>query len=119
LKFLHSQPGELAQFISGRALLMFSCDANGSGSKPMGLDRLDAYFAESNVLWGTAPKTFVYVGVRPPAGLTLPEAIRRAESERTGADFVPVGYQDGGVISVTKEKQEFQASAQPADWWKA
>jgi hypothetical protein len=98
---------------------MFSCDVNGNGSEPMGLDGLHVYFAESHLLWGLAPKRFIYVNDRPPpTGLTLREAVRLAERKGAGTEFVLAGYQDGGLISVSHDKQAFQTDAQPADWWR-
>jgi len=90
----------------------------GGGLKQMSPEDLDAYFSQSNLLWGLMPKTFVYVGIREPQGnLTLHKAIQDAEYAGNDASFLLVGYQDGGLISVSNRKLAFQAEAQPADWW--
>jgi hypothetical protein len=49
--------------------------------------------------------------------LPLKDAVLKIEASPANNHFLVVGYEDGGVISVSGTTLPFQINARPADWW--
>jgi hypothetical protein len=117
VRYLHKDVAPIKAFIAGRAFDLFECDALGQRTPwPASPDALDAYLADSEMLCGASPKHFYFAArAKTPHGFGLREAIERAESAE--GEVALCAYNDGGIISVTKETEEFQANAREASWW--
>jgi hypothetical protein len=48
--------------------------------------------------------------------LPLVEAVAHVEGKGTGSEFLLAGHPDGGLISVSRERQPFQ-QGDPISWW--
>lgn len=48
--------------------------------------------------------------------LPLVEAVAHVEGRGTGGEFLLTGHPDGGLISVSRERQPFQ-QGEPITWW--
>lgn len=49
--------------------------------------------------------------------LPLVEAVAHVEGTGTEGEFLIVGHPDGGLISVSRERQPFQQALDPITWW--
>jgi hypothetical protein len=108
----------MSEFAMSHGSSLFSCDVKGARDpEPRDMSALDRYLQESNALWGLGPKYFITIGRDPPPRLSLQKAVERVEANGSEDDAVVAAYQDGGLITITREKQAFQAGARPADWW--
>jgi hypothetical protein len=49
--------------------------------------------------------------------LPLVEAVAHIEARGTEGEFILAGHPDGGLISVSNGRLEFQAGMEPINWW--
>lgn len=119
-KFLHSEPGEIeamaALFREGWHILL--CSVAGPACRKVDHSALRTYFDETQRLWGLYPGEYLLAttGLRPK-DTSLAATMRYLQADHAGDVIALVGYNDGGVISLSHETLPTQQNAKPAEWW--
>jgi hypothetical protein len=85
------------------------------------LAEIAAYFhrAETPELAGTVLRNYFHINApHSTTPVSLNGAVEHVEAYGKPDEFLLVGYPDGGLISVSRQKLPFQENAAPADhWW--
>lgn len=137
MKFFHGEFSSIARFSLSQGLLVFEQDCEAMPvswwsplfhlplkrrparpPQPRGLGAAGAYFDEAEGYLGAAAISYLHFSALPPAGpLPLARAIAQVEGQGGPADFLLVGFNDGGAISVSRHLLPFQEHADPAGGW--
>ncbi len=119
-KFFHSDRQEVdvfEEFLKGDWLL-FDCRIDGSASQPVDTTAIQAYYQKTQSLWGGYPENYV-LAVRSelPAGTSLATIMEKLDHARRDEIIAFIGYNDGGLISLSSKLWPPQQGAKSADWW--
>jgi hypothetical protein len=120
MRYLHLQVADIAGHITSASLVISKCDRNGQ-AQPSKVS--EAAVAEmlgaTEKLWGALLPYYFWVSrsyrERP---LSLKEAVTEIEGASHPDEFLLVGYEDGGVLSISSSKSNFQIGARTAEWWR-
>jgi hypothetical protein len=97
------------------------CDRN-KRSQPIPVDAsaIEETLRNSETLWGALLPYYLKVAnsIETEAS-SLKEAVSKVETSPANNTILLVGYEDGGVISVSGTTLPFQINAKPAQWWAA
>jgi hypothetical protein len=119
MRYLHKEFDPIAAYIRHRPVILHLLDCGGQNTETIEHSALEDYFERTHTYWGTAPKNYVYASFNAEIDpIPLGEALSRVEDVRTSNGFLLVGYNDGGLISISKEKLPFQDRAERAPWWR-
>jgi hypothetical protein len=119
LAFFHDNSGDveqIAQYITNNDLRLFVLDVLGKETPQLAsLEALNTAYQESMRLWGAHPDHYFLITKHRQIGpMMLHEAVEHAKSGSNGTLVVLLAYNDGGMISASKEKLSFQGDAR--DW---
>jgi hypothetical protein len=119
MRYLHIEVGDVVRFVTSANLAVSKCDRNGK-IPPTRLDQaaIEEMLNATEKLWGGLLPYYLWVSksYRERAS-TLREAVAEVQSASNPNEFVLVGYEDGGVISISGAELSFQVGARPANWW--
>ena len=120
MRYLHLQVTDVARFVVSAHLVVSKCDRNGK-MPPSQVDQsaIAEVLAASEKLWGALLPYYLWVSTsHREHPTTLSEGVVEVEAGSHPEEFLLVGYEDGGVISISNTKLSFQTGARAADWWR-
>lgn len=88
--------------------------------QPASVADIETCFARSQRVEeaGTVLRDYFHVNAPPSdVAVSLPGAVEHVEAFGAPAEFLIVGYPDGGLITVSRRMLPFQDGAGQADWW--
>lgn len=119
MRFLHKQIGPILDYIRDRKLTSYLMEVRGKQApRTVDLDFIRAYADDTAKYLGAAPIDYILVMAKDAAMPTVGVMIADIEGRLENSSFVLIGYNDGGVISVSNHRLPCQVDAQPAEWWK-
>lgn len=119
MRNLHNSADELLRYVQSLGLSVIRCDRN-KKSLPVAEDTsaIEEMLQRSEKLRGSVLPYYLGVSKSIEAeALPLKDAVLKIEASPANNHFLVVGYEDGGVISVSGTTLPFQINARPADWW--
>jgi len=119
MRFLHKEFDSIVRFIDAHSLNTFVLDTEGAKApRKVGARFLLNYGIATQQYNGAAPTDYIVVteaaSVESKKAL---DAIREKETENRALSFILIGYNDGGVLSISSRYLPFHDEAQRADWW--
>lgn len=117
MRYLHLEIGDLLRYLEEQELVLTEIGISEPWISPIGAETLRKYMAATNVLWGEFPSSFIIADDRASTLITMKEAVQASETNGR-PKCVLIGYNDGGLISVSRETLPFQQGLAQADWWK-
>jgi hypothetical protein len=120
MRYLHKDVVNIRKFVESKQLKIRACTYEGhlTSDKPE-LDPISEMLRATDKLWGRRLSYFLDVSSSTDqAVLPLKEAVLRVEAAVVSDDFLLVGYQDGGIISISGKILPFQTDAKVAEWWR-
>jgi len=120
MRFLHYHVDHIVRCVTSAGLTVTKCDRTGM-TPHAGVDEtaISEMLGATEKLWGALLPYFLWVSNSPKKNaLTLKESVGLVEAASESHEFLLVGYEDGGIISVSNTKLPFQGEAQAAEWWK-
>jgi hypothetical protein len=118
--FLHRDIELIEDYIASHRLRMAISDLLGTSSKPATMEEVRQYFRETYEYQGEPAKAYILVAQHDNSDVALPlrQAAKEVEMQGGQEVFLLVGYEDGGVISISAALLPFQAHAPSAEWWR-
>jgi hypothetical protein len=110
----------IVQYITSNDLTLFVLDVFGrEAPQPASPESLNTAFQESMRLWGDYPSQYFLIARHQETGpMMLHEAVEHAKSGSDGVLAVLLAYNDGGMISASKEKLSFQEDVRDWPCWR-
>ncbi|MGO7078845.1 hypothetical protein ACCT03_34360 [Rhizobium johnstonii] len=119
-KFFHSDVREVDVFeeFLRSDWQLFDSRIDGSSSQAVATTAIQAYYQKTQSLWGGYPENYI-LAVRDivPAGMSLAAIMEKLDHADEGEVIALVGYNDGGLISLSSKLWPPQQGAKSADWW--
>lgn len=119
-KFFHSDVREVDAFeeFLRSDWQLFDCRIDGSASQAVATTAIQAYYQKTQSLWGGYPKNYVLaVRGKVPAGTSLAAIMEKLDHAGEDEIIALIGYNDGGLISLSTKLWPPQQVAKLADWW--
>ncbi|MER8428670.1 hypothetical protein [Mesorhizobium sp. M1403] len=119
-KFFHSDIPEIDAFeeFLRSDWQLFDCRIDGSASQAVAMPAIQAYYHQTQSLWGGYPENYI-LAVRDqlPAVKSLAAIMEKLDQVDEEEIIAFVGYNDGGLISLSSQLWPPQQGAKSADWW--
>ncbi len=119
MRYLHLSTDELCEYVQSLGLTVMRCERSVKSS-PVETDvaAIKKVLEISKTLWGAILPYYLSIATSIDAEAPpLEDAVSRVEASPIASRFLVIGYEDGGVISVSGSTLPFQAKAKPAEWW--
>jgi hypothetical protein len=119
MRYLHYEADQICEYVHSRGLVVTKCDfENKSPPIAAGAGAIEEMLKRSETLWGSAlPHYFHVCKFVEAEAPSLKGAVVKIEASTDTDGFLIVGYQDGGLISVSGATLPFQIDARKAEWW--
>ncbi|RWX00696.1 hypothetical protein EHI45_37410, partial [Rhizobium leguminosarum] len=105
-KFFHSDVREVDVFeeFLRSDWQLFDSRIDGSSSQAVATTAIQAYYQKTQSLWGSYPENYI-LAVRDivPAGMSLAAIMEKLDHADEGEVIALVGYNDGGLISLSSK----------------
>lgn len=119
-KFFHCDIREIdafEEFLRGDWQL-FDSRIDGSASQAVTPTAIQAYHYQTQYLWGADPENYILaVRGHAPAVKSLAATMEKLDHVDQEEIIALVGYNDGGLISLSSKIWPPQQGAESADWW--
>ncbi|MBN9987138.1 hypothetical protein [Rhizobium laguerreae] len=97
---------------------LFDCRVDGSSNQAIATNAIQAYYQKTQSLWGGYPQNYILaVRDKAPAGTSLAAIMEKLDHADEDEIIALVGYNDGGLISLSSKLWPPQQGAKSADWW--
>lgn len=119
-KFFHSDVGDVDAFeeFLRSDWQLFDCRVDGSFSQAIATNAIQPYYQKTQSLWGSYPRNYILaVRDKAPAGMSLAAIMEKLDHSEEDEIIALVGYNDGGLISLSSKLWPPQKGAKSADWW--
>lgn len=119
-KFLHSEIREIDAFVEflRSDWQLFDSRIDGSESQAVVMPAIQAYYHQTQNLWGRYPENYILaVRDQMPAAKSLTAIMEKLGQVADEEIIAFVGYNDGGLISLSSKLWPPQQGAKSADWW--
>ena len=121
MRYLHNDVDEICKYVQSHGLTVAKCDRDKwSQPVPVEAKAIEEMLTSTGKLWGTLLR--YYLGVARSAEAEAPplkDAVSKVEASRASSTILLVGYEDGGLISVSAKTLPCQIGAKSAEWWEA
>ncbi|WP_132568121.1 hypothetical protein [Rhizobium sullae] len=119
-KFFHSEVDDidsLKEFLR-RDWQLFDCRVDGSACHKVDHSAVRTYFDETMRLWGQHPENYL-LAVRNsvPESTSLATIMDALKHSEIGDIVALIGYNDGGLLSLSAITLPPQQGARTASWW--
>lgn len=116
-KFFHGEPGRIADCLKD-GWSLYLCDVNGTWQRPVEASFIKTYYEQTLLLWGGYPTDYILAAEQSlPSFAGLVDVFDGLENGTADAILL-VGYNDGGMFSISRRLLPFQKGAQPAPLWR-
>lgn len=116
MRYLHLEIDELLRYLEEQKLVLTEMGISEPWTSSIGVETLRKYTAATDVLWGERPRSFIVADDEALAHMTMRDAVQASETTERPKCLL-IGYNDGGLISVSRETLPFQQGAAQANWW--
>jgi hypothetical protein len=119
MRFIHKESNEITSYVHSIDMHVMQCNSDGSSmSAEVPASSIEEMLRKADTLWGLALPYYLRISEAPETeAISLEKAVIEVEAPSIENRFLIVGYQDGGIISISGRTLPFQEHAERADWW--
>lgn len=115
-KFFHDEPGQIVGFLKD-GWSIHLCDVAGAWQRQVEPSFIAAYCEQTLSYWGASPSEYILAAKQNLPRNTGLVPLFNAFRHACGDLIMLVGYNDGGLVSVSKVIWPFQRGTEQAPWW--
>ncbi|WP_157961320.1 hypothetical protein [Microvirga flavescens] len=117
MRYFHTNIDKIMLFLAKNKSLLYLCDVSDNKiCVSIDIHFLEKYYMNTHHYYGDRPEKYVYVtSDQNFEESSFSERIEEIEKDKFDPRFLLIGYNDGGIISVSGSKLEFQEIEAP--WW--
>ncbi|WP_457585763.1 hypothetical protein [Ensifer canadensis] len=114
--FFHDGPGRVADCLRD-GWSLYVCDVDGAWQRPVDFSFIEIYYKRTLSLWGGYPTEYILAVEQSPPSLTRLIDVFDGLESGTADVILLVGYNDGGLFSISNRHVSFHEGAELAPWW--
>jgi hypothetical protein len=119
MRNLHRDISDILEYVRSSGLTCELEDVGGVAQPTkIGLDGVEDYFDATFSYHGDTPRKYLrFLSANSSLATHVKTAVREIEAGSVPGGFLLIGYEDGGVISISANELSFQSSEYDADRW--